>query len=157
MSRYARETGVSVEKSQVEIKRTLRRYGADNIVFGDSAGQRRAFVQFTYENLPVRAIIPLPSPAEARFTKSPMGKRQRDPRATLVEWEKACRQQWRVLLLLIKAQLEGIQNEIFTPREVFLSWLVLPSGQTVSQWALPQLEAAEKHGGLPALPLPGGD
>ncbi len=46
MTRYADNTGVSVENSRGEIERTLQRYGAESFAYGWEAG--RAVVQFAH-------------------------------------------------------------------------------------------------------------
>lgn len=161
MSRYARGTEVSVDRSEAEIRRLLQRYGADQITVGTSAEPPQAAVLFNYlapaakgapaRRLPVKVVIALPSPREERFTRTPSGRRPRSQEAAYNEWRNACRQQWRVLVLLIQAQLEGILNGIVTPEEAFLPWLVLAGGRTVSQWASQELTS----GHMPALPAPG--
>jgi len=157
MSQYASATDVSVERSEGEIKRTLIRYGADDIVSGQSVRTGQAFVQFVYSGLPLEARIPLPPLSE--FGETPTGRTRREP-AALREWEKAVRQQWRVLLLLIKAKLEAVENGIAPAEQEFLSWIILPGGETVGQRTLPQVRAAVEKGHLPKLiagPVRGGE
>lgn len=79
MSRYAQRTEVPVERTQAEIKKTLRKYGADDIVTGDSARLQRAFVQYRFRGLPIEAHLRLPNPNEERFQMMPSG---RAPTAT---------------------------------------------------------------------------
>ncbi len=158
MSRYAQGMSVSVDKSEADIRRLLQRYGADQIEIGTSAAPAKAGVKFNYltadrRRLPVRIIISLPNPSNERFALTPSGRRRRSAEDSYNEWRKACRQQWRVLMLLIQAQLEGILNGIVTPEEAFLPWLVLASGQTVGQWAETQF-AVGGTAMLPALPAP---
>jgi len=140
MSRYATGTSVSVDRSKAEIERTLARYGADDIVSGQSRQSRQAFVQFAYRRLHVEVRITLPDPDDKAFRKSPTGKRSRDERQAFAAWEKACRQQWRVLLLLLKAQLEAVENGVYEPWEAFLPWLMLPTGKTVRGAIAPRLD-----------------
>jgi len=141
MSRFAKDTAVSTQRSEVEIKRTLLQYGADDIVSGQSQRLNQAFVQFRYAGLPVEVRIPLPNALDKRFMLTGKG-RKRHMEAARAEWEKVCRQQWRVLLLLIKADLEAIENKLMKPEEAFLPWLRLPDGRTLItalQPAIPQL------------------
>jgi len=155
MSIYAKETGVSVERSEAEIKRTLRRYGADDITTHSSARRRLAFVAFAYESLPVKMTIPLPDPDSEEFWHSPAGKKKRSPEQARSQWEKACRQQWRVLLLLIKAQLEAIANGVVTPQEAFMPWLLLKSGRTIYEEMGGGIQGAIESGQIKALPWGG--
>ena len=153
MSQYARNTSTSIERSKGEIERTLRRYGADNIVTGMSAAQGLAFVAFHYRRLPLRIRIPLPPADDERFSRSVGGKRKRTPDRARTEWEKACRQQWRVLLLLIKGNLEAVENGVMAAEEVFLPWLVLGGRVTVFDNVREGIADALQSGQLKALPF----
>lgn len=156
-SRYAQGTQVPVDRSQLELRGVLKRYGSDDILFGESAAQMMAFVQFRYAGLPVRLRIPLPDPADRRFWETPTGRRKRSSEAARAEWEMSCRQQWRVLLLFLKAQLEAVENGLDTPERIFMPYLVLPGGRgTVGDHLGPQLMAAVAGGQLKALPFPEG-
>jgi hypothetical protein len=62
----------------------------------------------------------------------------------------------RLKELLIKAKLEAVESEISTVETEFMTWMVLPNGETVGQWMMPQLEAIYQSGKMPPL-LPGGD
>lgn len=154
-SRYAEGTSVSAERSKVEIERTLMRYGADDFVTGTSRAMRQAFVAFSYKALPVRMVLPLPDPEAAVFTMSPSGKRERTPEQARAAWEKACRQQWRVLLLLIKANLEAIENGVVSAEAAFLPWLLLAGGRTVYEEMKPGIQKAVE--GKTPLALPWGE
>lgn len=151
MARYAADTSVSSDRSEQEIKRTLRRYGADDIVIGDSTQQKSAFVQFDYQARAVRMAVPLPDPTDPDFSTTPGGRRKRNPAAVAQAWEQACRQNWRILLLLIKAQMEAVDLGIITVDQAFLPWLLLPNGSTVGEHMIPQLTAAREGGKMPKL------
>ena len=153
MSRYAAGTRVATDRTQAEIQTTIRRYGADDIITGQSAEAARAFVQFRYRGFSARVMIPLPDPKERRFWVTPSGKFEREADVARAEWEKATRQQWRVLLLLLKAQFEAIENNVITAEEAFLPWILMPGGRTIGQEVLPQLQAAADGGQLKALPF----
>lgn len=157
MPRYAAETSVSVENSRAEIETILRRYGAD--AFGYYTEATRAVVQFRFEGWSIRFEVPLPDPEDPEFARTPKRRQRRTPEAREAAWEQACRQRWRALALAIKAKLEAVECEITSFEEEFLAHLVLPSGRTVAQHALPQLRAALESGrmpksllGLPAAP-----
>jgi len=62
-----------------------------------------------------------------------------------------------VLLLLIKANLEAVENGILKPEEVFLPWLMLPDGSTVGQRMCPGIPGALQSGKIRALPFPGSE
>lgn len=147
MPTYAESTTVSVSRSWDEIERTLERYGATSFIRGWD--QQRAFLAFVMNSKQVRLFVPLPD--KAQFTKTPAGKTRTSQQAIHEAYEQACRQRMRALALVVKAKLEAVQAGISTFEEEFLSHIVLPSGETVSQWFLPNLEMAYAKGEMPPL------
>lgn len=139
MSLYARNTAVSVERSEAEIKRTLVRYGGDNIVIGTSRELRQAAVQFVLKERSYKVAIKLPDFGSSEFHRTGTG-RARVLEAATRDYERACRQKWRVLALLLKAQLEAIHEGILSPDDAFMSWLMLPNGQTVGEAVRPHMD-----------------
>ena len=140
----------------MEIKSTLHKYGADNVASGQSISQGVAFVAFTYKGLPLSIRLFMPDRDNASFTTTPGGQERSEAQARKM-WEGACRQQWRVLSLIVKANLEAVENGVFSAEEVFLPWLVLPSGERVIDHVRPQLAAAMVGGQMKALPFGGGE
>lgn len=160
---YAENTSVPADRSKAEIERTLERYGARQFMYGTGDGQ--AMVAFTCE-VPdadgepsmrqVRFLIPLPDKDDPRFAKTPGGRRSRSPSQMLAEYEKATRQRWRALALVIKAKLEAVESGITEFEEEFMAHIVLPNGETVSQAMRPQISQAYATGRMPQLALPRG-
>lgn len=143
MSRYAQNTTVSVEKSRNEIEATLARYGAQQFMYGwDSQGALIAFVMEVEpgQKRQVHFRLPLPSRDEHRFTHHSHGRRTAESAER--QWEQACRQRWRALLLVVKAKLEAVESGIASFEDEFLAYIMLPSGETVGSWLSPQLEVA---------------
>jgi len=163
VSRYAERTTVSVEKSRNEIEQTLARYGAKQFMYGwSSTGAIIAFVVevASGQHRQVRFELPLPSRDEREFQYHSRGKRT--PAQAEALWEQACRQKWRALALVVKSKLEAIASGIATFEDEFLAYTMLPSGETVSQWISPQMEAAydPDRGVMPTslrLALPAGE
>ena len=63
MSRYASQTQVPVERCQAEIRKILRRYGADAVgVIEADAG---AAVEFSAERRRIRFVIEMPDPGQS--------------------------------------------------------------------------------------------
>ena len=149
---YAKDTEVSVERSQMEIGAIVRRYGADGFLSGWEGD--RAMVQFAATGRRVRFILDLPGKGERRFTHHSRG--VRSPEAALKEWEQACRQKWRALALVIKAKLEAVEAGIVTFEEEFLPHILLPDGSTVYDRTSEGLRLAYETGQMqPLLPAPG--
>lgn len=151
MTKYANQTSVSPDRSRAEIERTLTRYGATGFMYGWS--ERGAVIGFMIKGKQYKCLLELES--KEIYIRSEKGRR----RTTLQvqgAWEQATRQRWRALALVIKAKLEAVESKISTVESEFLPWMVLPNGETVGQWMVPQLEVIYKSGKMPPL-LPGGD
>jgi hypothetical protein len=144
---YAQNTSVSVEKSRAEIERILERYGATR--FGYGWDQAKAVVQFETNGRQIRFELPLPDRTERRFTHHQRGKRT--PESAQTEYEKACRQRWRALVLVVKAKLEAVESGVSEFEDEFLAHIVLPDGSTAGQWMRPQIERAYQTGGMPTM------
>lgn len=145
---YAATTTVSTEKSRAEIERTLQRYGAEQFMYGWD--QDRALIVFHMKSRQIRFVLPMPDKNDRKFIRTPTGK-QRTEQAAYKEWEQACRARWRSLALVIKAKLEAVEAGITIFEDEFMANIVLPNGGTVSQFMLPQIDAAYKTGVMPAL------
>ncbi len=155
MGRYAKGTRVSTDRSKAEVERTIARYGGDDIVTGRSSRKAEAFVQFRYANLPLEIRIRLPNPLDDRFWRTPAGRRRRNKVQAATLWEKECRQQWRVLVLLIKANLEAVENGLLKAQEVFLPWLMGPRGKSLARELEEHVERWLETGDMPKmLPFP---
>lgn len=149
MGKYAANTSVSSELSRIEIEKTLIRYGADNFAYAISAG--KALIGFTMHERQIKFVLPLPDKEEFKLT--PTG-RERSENSLYEAWEQACRQRWRALNLVIKAKLEAVECGISVFEDEFMANIVLPGGQTVSDFMKPQIEEAYLSGAVPKmLPL----
>lgn len=169
MPTYAERTDVSPEKSRGEIDRTLSRYGASAFGYGwqDEEGRRaaKAVITFVAHGRHVKFVLPIPprDSDEIRYTHRHLPKyswRKRTEKQAEEAYDQAVRQRWRALLLVIKAKLEAVDTGIVSFEEEFLAHMVLPSGETVSEWFTPQLNEAYATGQMPAgltLALPSGD
>ena len=156
--RYAKTTTVSPEKSRAEIESTLRRYGADQFMYGWQEG--RGIIGFRINGVPVRVILPLPSIEDFQYydrkTAYGITRKKRTQEAAVRAHEQAERQSWRALLLVIKAKLEAIEAGITTFEQEFLANMVLPDNTTVSQTLAPQIWQALTQGRIPSMlpPVP---
>lgn len=151
MAKYAEGTSVTPDRSLAEISETLRRYGATGFAYGWE--DDRAMIAFRAHERQVRFILDLPKQADQEFALTPTG-RQRDTTARTRAYEAEMRRRWRALALAIKAKLEVVESGIATFEEEFLAHLVLPSGETVAQRVVPELDAAWQAGVTPARLLP---
>lgn len=140
---YAKGTSVSVESSQQEIAKTLRRYGVETYGFGARPGA--AIVEFEAHGMPVRVGIDLPA-------RPPQEKGRNPDTGRIVNlwtaWDQDIRECWRALLLLIKANLEAVERGIVTVEQAFLAYLVAPDGRTVGEVVHPAYRDALTTGRL---------
>lgn len=144
---YAERTSVSVENSKADIERVLSKYGADQFMSGWQEGM--AMVAFRMNGRHVRFLLPMPGQNEHRFTHHSRG--ERTTSAALKEWEQACRQRWRALLLVVKAKLEACEAGITEFDDEFMAHIVLPSGETMGDRYKPQIALAYEQGDMPPL------
>lgn len=153
MAQYAKKTKVSPERTMMEIRAVLNRYKATK--FGFIEDEQKVGIAFEMRGRRVRFVLPLPDKkagnqsAWANGTASFSGGFSQD------KYDHAISQRWRALDPVIKAKLESIESGIETFDEAFMAQLVLPTGQTMSDWAAPQIESAYKSGEMPPL-LPSG-
>jgi len=148
MGQYARGTVVSPEKSQSEIRDTLRRYGADK--FGIMEEASNAYVMFEYGSLMIQIKAGLPDKSEFKITEAG---RSRKASAADDAYKQAVRQRWRALLLAIKAKLEAIECGISTIEKEFMAFVIMPDGKSLGDHLIPKLNDIAATGKMPKLLL----
>lgn len=152
MNRFAENTEVSVEKSRAEIERLIVRYGATSTAFMNAPG--RAMIAFEANGRRIVFELPLPAIGDEQFLKDGRGA-ERGPEKRYLVWERACRQKWRALALVIKAKLEAVQSGITTFEDEFLAHIMMPDGLTVGKHVKPMVAAWYASGQMrPLLPAP---
>ena len=156
MTRYAQATSVSVEKSRSEIETTLTRYGANKFAYARDDERGIASIEFEAHDRHVRFILNLPKQTADQFQyTNHSNPKRRNPDAVYKLWEQACRQRWRALLLVVKAKLEAVESDITTFEHEFMAHIVMPNGQTLGNWVIPQIKAAYESGDMPQLLIEG--
>lgn len=148
-NRYAADTSVSSETSRSEIERTLRRYNADQFIYGWD--RDAAIVGFRADGRQVRFKLALPDRSDREFTHTPSRGTARHPTDVEKVWEQAVRQRWRALALMVKAKLEAVEAGITDFESEFMGHIVLPNGTTVSEWMSPQIARAYETGQMPPM------
>lgn len=144
MARYAEGTKVTVSRSIDEIRTTLLRAGASHYAYGE--GPDDAGVQFALDGLHYKFMVKRPTWDEIRERYGAPG---RVDQAAAVENE--WRRRWRARLLWIKAQIEFAEVEPDAFAQAMLSFLVLPDGRTLGDWAEPQVRQMYAGGAMPPL------
>ncbi|MFZ5667144.1 MAG: hypothetical protein ACOY7L_18165 [Pseudomonadota bacterium] len=98
-------------------------------------------------------VLPLPNRNAEEFIAYSRGGRrvERSQDAANKQWEQACRQRWRALLLVIKVKLEAVECGISEFEDEFLANIVLPDGQLLGRAIRPQIAASYETGNMPPL------
>lgn len=146
--RYADTTKIPAAQTAFEIQALLTKKGASAFMYGESATD--VAIAFEMESIRYRFVVPIP-PEEAdevRFT--PRGV-ERNATARKDAREQLKRARMRALLLLLKAKLEAVAIGASTLEEELLPAVVMPNGQTVAQWARPQIMERYALGQMPPL------
>lgn len=134
--RYAQDTKVPVIQSRGEIESLLKAHGADTFMFGHEVG--RAILAFRIKGLNVRLDLKV-------------------PKGESVTEKREERRVWRAMLLIVKAKLEAVLAGVADHEKEWMPYTVMPDGQTVGEWAKPQIARMYKDGKMPPLlPAAGG-
>ena len=150
MGTYAKDTSVSVSQSQIEVEKTLLRYGAQGFMRGWDAS--RAILMFQIYNRQIKMVVPMPTRDAFKYTET--GRARTSQTAINEAYEQACRQKWRALNLVVKAKLEAVESGISTFEDEFMAHIVLPDGNTAGEWLKPQIKLAYETKQMPAfLPM----
>lgn len=125
MSLYAKDTYVRVEKSMADLRKVTQRYGAKE--FGVFDGETSCGVMFSINAIRIKIALALPAAEDFQNNKAgnPMGATQ-----SKEAYQKAVRQRWRALVLVVTAKLEAVASGIETVEQAFMPYLLLPDGKT---------------------------
>lgn len=134
MALFAENTTVPVARTRSEIEQLLERHKARQYGTAVDYELLAARVQFRLHDRVVRFVIALPD-------RRKLGEG--------VKLERAERQRWRALLLVIRAKLESVENAIETFEQAFLGQIVMPNDQTVADIVVPQIAESYKTGKMP--------
>ncbi len=143
---FAEGTTVPIDRTRAEIEKWLRRGGADQMNSGWS--EDKAVIAFRMHGRFVKIEMPLAKLNGLKGSKPEQGRWR-----TKEGIDTENRRRWRAMLLYVRAKLESVESGIMCFDDAFMAHMVLPSGQTVSQFMRPQIEAAYSKGEMPkALP-----
>lgn len=145
---YAKTTQVPTHQSEVQIKKMLKKHGANGIMVAEN--EEMIAIQFAMKNRQIRFIVPFPKTDDddIKFTE---GGKIRSQSARLTALEQALRQRYRLLFLVVKAKLEAVDSGVVNFEEEFLAHTVMSDGSTVGQWVRPQISKMYESGNMPPL------
>ena len=136
---YAKDTIVPVSKTRGEIEQLLERAKAKQYGTAVDYDLLTARVQFRLHERIVRFTVALPD--RKKFGDG-------------VRYERAERQRWRALLLVLKAKLESVESQIETFESAFLAQIVMPNDKTVVDILVPIIAESYKGGAMPKGLMP---
>lgn len=134
---YAKGTTVPVESSKAEIEALLRKHGAAQIGTLWDSDAHTGQVMCNLKGYPLRWQVRIPEGWKPK-RKGDTGRLPDEHKGVVAEE----RRRWRVLLLVIKAKLEAIEDGDFSIESQFLADLVLPGGKTVIEQTQEQIKKA---------------
>lgn len=156
---FAEGTSVPVEKSQMEIAGTIRKYGAQGFQYGEFGN--KAKVEFSAHGRLIRFVLALPTPNDEQFARKKVNAKSwaaATPQQRQAAAEAEVRRRWRALALVIKAKLEVVESGIAEFEHEFLPNTVMPDGRTVAEHVMPEVARAYELGRVesPLLAIEGG-
>lgn len=140
-AKYAAKTKVDMATTQSQIRKLLEKHGT---VDGFAVAEQGGIAVLTFIMRDRRLTFRMPIP------RAPYTATDRQMTAAMQE----SRRMWRALLLCITAKLESVRSGIESFEDAFLAQTVLPSGETVGEWAANAVPQALE--GRPLPPLIGG-
>lgn len=170
MSRYAQRTSVPLDRSRVEVERTLVRYGATGFAYSwerreqatppaahgsycpgrDGKPCTHGCPKTITREVVIIAFLMQAAGATRRVQLEVPMPHEREV-GTKARAEAATRQRWRALVLVLKAKLEAVASGISTLEAEFLANVVMNDGRTIGAAILPRLtEACDTGRLLPA-------
>lgn len=149
--RYAEGTTVPVESSMREVQALLKGWGVRDFLMGHEGG--RDVLAFKYDGRVVRLEIRRPNPDD--FRRTPGGVIRYSLKDREVAAEKEYMRRWRALILLLKAKIEAIRDDVSDFNTEFGMWVQLPDGRTVAETVAEDVDTFYSTGRIAPL-LPGG-
>ena len=138
MASYAEGTKVSVDKSQHEVMQLLSKHGITKKAMMSDEGS--SSVGFEMTGVAYRITIVSPNRGDRSILRDGRGS-QRTPQQQESAYQAEDRRRWRSLVLVMKAKLVAIQDNITTFEQEFLAYIVTDNGQTVGERIIPQLQS----------------
>jgi hypothetical protein len=153
MANYAKDTNVPIDRSREEIESTLKRFGANEFLYGWNDGM--VLLGFSVEGRKYKFSLPMPDKNDPKYSRTPSGRARRSQVARDDEYELDTRQRWRALCLMVKANLAAVEAGIMSIEQVMVAATVMPNGKTVGDWLIPQINDMYRDRRMPSL-LPWG-
>jgi len=146
-SRAYEGTEVPISRSRAEIERLLRKWGVTALSWVDDYETGMVVLRFRWKSDPddkigYTARFTIHVPSDEELEKLAIDKRSGNfSEKKMARLRKSRgKRQHRLLLYLIKTQLEAIEDGIMLPEQVFMSWIEDETGMTLFDRMLPELK-----------------
>lgn len=117
-ARYAEGTSVSADRSLLEIRGYMKRWGGEGFMHMEDPDTGDVRIGFRLNGALYRFPLPMPRRKDYRYDST---------------FEAEVRRRWRVLAAFTKAQLFGIEEGLIAPEKALLPFRVLPGGSTLAE------------------------
>lgn len=136
-----------VARSQEEIRRILKKYGADGMQFSEDLKNQMIIVRFMYTIEAMEYFISFKVPIPKADNKTPTGRARKGNQVDQLQAQNE-RGIWRAVLWAIKSRMEAVEFGIETFQEAFLSHFEIQgTDKSIGDVLIPRLAS----GGLKAL------
>lgn len=143
---YAKETTVPWRKTKQEIEDLIEKRGG--LTSGIVSNPEVVVIAFEMNDRRIRFTLLLPAMEDFALDPS---RRRRPAHQVKPAYEKELRRRWRSLLLTIKSKFVSVEEGVEVFETAFLGQIVMPNGQTIEEWALPQVRDMYLSGRMPPL------
>lgn len=141
MSVYAEGTKVAVTKTLAEIEDLVRKRGGQRFY----RGEQDDWMVLGWWQSERMVMFGVALPPLKQFERKPRGYGSRPMSEQLALQEQAMREQWRAVLLVIKAKYASVDAKIESFEESFLGQLVVPDPETGRHVAFARLAIKSIH------------
>lgn len=142
MKRYGASSKVPVRQTRQEIERVLQGWGCRKVAFLDDYDALMVEIQFLWiddEEVSWSALFRVSVAPNERLSTEKL--READVRG-----------RWRTLLYWLRSALDAIDAGVIEPEQVFLPFLVTPTGETVAEIMVPRMRELGAGGLLELSP-----
>ena len=123
--KFAENTNVSIEKTQFEIQKLLRKFAVNKIAFLYDEN----IIMFELNGKAIRIQLKEPNINNVSIQKTPSGL-QRKEEAIQKLYQQKLRQKWRIFHFLLKSAIISIQAEVITAEQFFIPYYITKDNKT---------------------------
>lgn len=153
--RYAKDTTVTIASSRNQIDDLLRKWGADQLQWGEDTKKGTSCLRFVWEHEGTPYCAQFRIQAETEEEIRELSVQATTGRFLQVKFDKALKRRGMVghreLFCLIKAMFVAVDSGLITAEALLLPFLEDDQGSTMADIVLPHLAKIQKVGGVKQL------